>query len=75
MPAMAVQAHYWQKRRAFIMGIVITGIVFSIFQTLLFLNSGSKQDLPLAGSSSRSCSITSSTALLGLPGECESRVS
>ena len=28
MPSMAVQAHYWQKRRAFVMGIVITGIVF-----------------------------------------------
>ena len=28
MPSMAVQAYYWQKRRAFIMGIVITGIVF-----------------------------------------------
>lgn len=25
MPSVAIQAHYWRARRAFVMGIVITG--------------------------------------------------
>lgn len=28
MPSMAIQAHYWRRRRALVMGIVITGTAF-----------------------------------------------
>lgn len=64
MPSMAIQAHYWRRRRALVMGIVITGTAF--FLLLIHLhphNSSSKQEHPLAVSSSPSCSISSSTAL------------
>ena len=72
LPAVAVQAHHWKARRAFAMGIVITGAPITC---MLWLNIKKMQDLLSVASCTPSCSIIFSIVLLDLLGVSGRRAS
>lgn len=66
LPAISVTSHYFRRRRAAAMGVVLAGKSFAYFTCITPTSLQARRSVPL---STPLCLITCSMAVLGMPGE------
>lgn len=66
LPAISVTSHYFRRRRAAAMGVVLAGKSLTYFTCIAPTSLQARRSVPL---STPSCLIICSTAVLGLGGE------